>query len=148
MDSSLTFDQMERNADRTLAFVLWAKYVKNMALAAGGIALLDQLTKSLVKSFSHGDRLASLSDEQAVELTKKLQELRSQLDFLLHRKIVVEWRSNMLFARSLSGLAESTEDLSDIIEDLILSCNPEFRAMIGECVQTLPPYSAELVGRM
>jgi hypothetical protein len=139
---------MERNADRTLAFVLWAKYVKNMALAAGGMALLDQLAKSLVKSLSHSDELASLSDEQAAELAKKLQELHSQIDFLLRRNIVVQWRTNMLFARSLNGLATSADDLSDIFEDLLLSCNPEFRSVITECVKALPSRSVELVGHM
>ena len=148
MDSTLTFDQMERNADRTLAFVLWAKYVKNMALASGGMALLDQLVKSLVRSLSHSDELASLSDEQAAELAKKLRELHSQIDFLLRRNIVVQWRTKMLFARSLNGLAASAEDLSDIVEDLLLSCNPGFRSVITECVKALPSRSVELVGRM
>jgi len=148
MSTTLTFDQMERSADRTLAFVLWAKYVKNMAIAAGGLAVLDRLVKSLVQGLSHDDELAGLSDEQATELAKKLQELHSQMDFILRRNIVVQWRSHMLFARSLEGLASSTEDLGDIIEDLLLSCNQEFRTMLVDCVKALPSHSAELVGRM
>jgi len=148
MSATLTFDQMERDADRTLAVVLWAKYVKNMALAAGGMAILDQLVKSLVKSLSHSDKLASLSDEQAVDLAKKLQELHSQIVFLLRRNIVVQWRTKMLFSGSLNGLAASADDLSDIFEDLVLSCNPEFRSMLTECVRALPSRSVELVGRM
>jgi hypothetical protein len=148
MSTSATFDQMERSADRTLAFVLWAKYVRNMAVAAGGLAVLDRLVKSLVLSLSHDNRLVSLSDEQATELAKKLQGLHSQMDFILRRNTVVKWRSNMLFAHSLNGLESSTEDLGDIIEDLLLSCDPEFRSMIGDCVRALTPRTAELVGHM
>ncbi len=148
MSATLTFDQMERSADRTLAFVLWAKYVKNMVLAAGGLALLDRLLKSFVRDLSHDSTLASLSDEQAAEFAKKLQELHSQMDFILQRNTVVQWREHMLFAHSLDGLVSSTEDLGDIIEDLRLSCNPDFRSMIGDCVKALPSRTAEFVGHM
>jgi hypothetical protein len=143
--SAITFDQMEREAERTLAVVLWAKYVKNMALAAAGMALVDVISRSLVKRFSRGDRLASLSDQQAVDLAKTLQGLHSQLDFMLRMRTVVEWRSKLLFARSLSSLATTTDDLADIIEDLYLSCNPEFRSLLVDCVRALPSHSAELV---
>ena len=147
--ATATFDQMERSADRTLALVLWAKNVKNMVLAAGWMALLDQTAKGLVKTLSHNEKLAGLSDEQAADLAKKLQEIHSQLDFLLRRNTVIQWRTKMLFAASLEGIAGSTEDLADIIEDLILSCNPKFRAMLVEGVKGLPStHSAELIGRM
>jgi hypothetical protein len=148
MDSTLTFDQMERSADQTLAFVLWAKNVKNTVLAAGFIALLDQVTKRLVKNLSHSERLAKLTDEQAAELAKKLQEIHSQLDFLLRRTTLAQWRTKMLFSASLNGIAGSAEDIADIVEDLILSCNPEFRSLLIGCVRALPSHSAELVGHM
>ena len=148
MDSTLTFDQMERSADQTLAFVLWAKNVKNIALAAGWIALLDQVAKRLVKTLTQGEKLAKLSDEQATELAKRLQEIHAQLDFLLRRTTLAQWRTKMFFAASLDGIECSTEDLADIIEDLILSCNSDFRSMIVGCVGALPSHSAELVGRM
>jgi hypothetical protein len=148
MDSTLTFDQMERNADQTLAFVLWAKNVKNMALAAAWMAVLDRVAKHLVKTLSHDQKLASLSDEQAMDLAKKLQEIHYQMDFLLRRTTVAQWRTKMLFAASLDGIAASTDDVADILEDLILSCSPEFRSILVGCVRALPSHSAELVGRM
>ncbi len=149
MGTALTFDEMESKADRTLAVVLWAKNVKNMFMAAGWMALLDQTIKGLVQMLSHDNRLAGLSDEQAVELVKKLQELHSQLDFMLRRNTTIQWRTKMLFATSLEGIEGSTEDLADIIEDLILSCNPEFRAVLVECVKGLPSiHSAELIGSL
>jgi len=148
MSTTITFDQMERDADRTLAVVLWAKYFKNMALAAAGMALLHQVTKTLVTRLSHGDKLATLSDEQAVELAKKLTGIHAQLDFLLHRTMFAEWRRKWFFSASMNGLEESNDDLADIAEDLILSGNSEFRSMLVECVRALPSHSAELVGRM
>ena len=149
MNATLTFDQMERSADQTLAFVLWAKNVKNMFMAAGWMAALDQVAKKLVKTLSHGGRLSGLSDEQAADLAKKLQEIHSQLDFILRRETVVQWRSKMLFAGSLEGLTDSADDLADIIEDLVLSSSPHFRSLLVECVKGLPSARpAELIGRM
>lgn len=147
--STLTFDQMERSADRTLAFALWAKNVKNVALAAMWMKILDLSVKRLVNSFARNEKLAGISDEQAKELAKKLQEIHSQLDFLLHRSTVIQWRSKWLFSASVNGIESSVEDLADIIEDLILSCNPKFRSLLVECVGTLSStHSAETVGRV
>ena len=145
--SAITFDQLESSADNTLAWVLWVKNVKNMALAAAAIALLNRIAKSLVTRLTKDNRLTSLSDEQAADLAKKLQEIHSQLEFLLGR--TARSRSNVLFASSLGGIEESADDFADIIEDLIMSCNPEFRAMLVECTRAaIPSHSAELVGRM
>lgn len=139
---------MQRDAERTLAVVLWAKYFKNMVLAAAGMALLRQITKTLVNRLSRGNKLASLSDEQAADLAAKLQGVYSQLDFLLHRTPIVQWRSKMMFVGSMNGIEESAVDLEDIIEDLLLSSNPKFRSVLVDCVKALPAHSAELVERM
>jgi hypothetical protein len=150
MHTTLTFDQMERRADRTLAVVLWAKNVKSTVLAAMWMAVLDQAVKALVRSFArNGDKVASLSDDQAKEIAKRFQAINSQLDFLLHRGTVMQRRSSFLFSASINGIEGSVEDLADIIEDLILSCNPKFRSLLVECVGALAStHSAEPVGRV
>lgn len=143
--SATTFDQLDSSADNTLAWVLWAKNAKNTVVAAAAIALLNQVAKTLVKRFSQNDRLKCLSDEQAVDLAKKLQVIHAQLDFLLRRTTMAQWRSKVVFSASLDGLEASADDLGDIIEDLIMSCDPKFRSMLVECVRALPSHSAELV---
>lgn len=149
MSTALTFDQMERRAETTLGVALWAKNAKNNAVAAMWLAVLDQAVKGLVKLVSSKDKLVALSDQQALELAKKLQNVNYQLDFLFHRNRVKELRNNILFSGSLNGLESSAEDLGDIIEDLMLSCDPRFRSTLKDCIQALPlARSADLVGSM
>lgn len=148
MSSAITFDELESSTDNTLALVLWAKNVRNTALAALTLALLNQVGRTLVNRFSQIAKLPCLSDEQAAELAKKLQEVHVQLDFLLHRSSIIQWRNSVLFASSLRGIEASGDDVADIIEDLIMSCDPKFRSMLVECVRALPSHSAELVERM
>lgn len=142
-----TFDQMGK-AEKTLAVVLWAKNAKNVALAAVYMAVLHQTLTALVRSLGNEDELACLSDEQATELATKLQEVHSQLDFLLHRPAFKQFQNKFFFKASYEGIEEGTVDLVDVIEDLLLSCNKDFRAILGECVQALPNQSAGLIARM
>lgn len=139
---------MESKAESTLAFVLWAKNAKNTAVAAFWLAVLDQTLKSLNKTLAAGEQLAMLTDDQAKELAEKLQCVHSNLDFLLRRNVIGRRKNTLFFTTSLNGIKEGTEDLADVIEDLLLSCNKDFRSILGDCVTSLPIYSAEPVGRM
>jgi hypothetical protein len=141
--AAATFDQIERSADRTLAIVLWAKHAKNIAAAALGVAIITQFVHSLVKSLST-DKLNTLSREQAIELTKKLQTLHANLTRLLNVSSAARLSNKTLFQSSLQNLDDYTEDLGDIIENLVLSENEEFRSFVSDCVQGLS--SAHSVG--
>ena len=143
MTTSITFDQMERNADRTLGIALWAKHAKNMALCAGLMKLLHGFLSNLVGSLS-ADKLDALTKEQALELTKKLQELHAQLTSLLEMPGFSQLGSRTFFRASVHGLEEATEDLGDIIEDLVLSENEEFRSLVSNCTTGLS--SSRVVG--
>lgn len=141
------FDQMERRADRTLAVVYWVKHVKNVALCAASMAAVDFVLRQLIKSLS-AEHLEALSAEQAAELTKKLQDLHHNLVGLFRCGACNQLSSSRLFRSSIKGLEASTEDLEDVIEDLVMSEDPRFKALVADCVTSIPPAPAELVGRM
>jgi hypothetical protein len=149
MHTTLTFDQMERSADRTLAVVLWAKHVKNIAEGTVLFAAVHQLLRSLVRSLSKDEKLNALSDEQAKELAANLTDLYEHLAGMLDHNGIDLMRRNSLFRGSIDGIEKSAEDLFDIIQDLKLSCNPDFRAIVAECVTSISStHSVDQVGHM
>jgi hypothetical protein len=134
--SAITFDQMERQADRTLGITLWAKHAKNVVLGAGLMKVLHSFLLHLVGGLS-ADKLDALTKEQALELTKKLQELHAQLTTLIEMPGFSQLGSSLLFRSSVCGLEEATEDLADVIEDLVLSGNEEFQSLVSNCTAGL-----------
>jgi hypothetical protein len=49
----------------------------------------------------------------------------------------------------MSKIEERTEDLGDIIEDLVLSGDEQFKMLLSDCVKSISaPVISELVGRM
>lgn len=153
MHTTLTFDRVERRADRTLAIVLLARRASNMMSLVVWFAVLNSCLKSLLKSLATDKELGSISDTQAEELNKTLQEIYSMLERILRRKCVIEWQRIPVLGTSIRHAEDHAEDLGDIIEDLAFSGNQDFRSMIAECAKSIraadtKAHSAELIGRM
>jgi hypothetical protein len=147
--SAITFDQMEREADRTFALALWAKHASLFGQVVMLLTLVSWALRGLVRSLSSTDRLNSLTTEHAVELTKRLQETHEVLTQLSRMTDIHRLTERPVVGPLLRSVQDSTEDLGDIIEDLLLSENKEFRRLVASSVQTLsqhPP--AETIGRM
>lgn len=139
---------MERHADRTLAVVLWAKHAKNVAVGVVLFGVLNETLRAFIRSLS-GDKLNSLSDEQAKELNAKLRDIHEHLMTLLDHNAMCLLRRQRMFRWFIGQLEQRAEDLSDIIEDLALSSNSEFRAIVADCVKTVSSaHSTEPVGRV
>jgi hypothetical protein len=148
MNTTLTFDEMERSADRTLAVVLWAKHAGNFAVGVVLFAVLNETLRAFVRSLS-SEKLNSLSDGQAKELNGRLQEIHVQLMTVLDHNAICFLKRKKMFGWFITQLEKRAEDLSDIIEDLALSCNSEFRAIIADSVKSVSSaHSAEPVGRV
>ena len=148
MSASITFDQLEGRADRTLAVALWAKHVKNVVLCAFMMQVMNTTLKGLVASLTP-ERLDALTHEQASDLKKKLQNLHGQLSQLLTYPPVHELANRRLYKSAIAGLENSTEDLFDVIENLVLSENRDFRELLFECASEVKPRpAAESVGWM
>lgn len=149
MSTTITFDQMERNADRTLAVALWARHVSGVISCITLFAILHTTLRGLLRSLRGGERLASLSGKQSVELADKLRELHSHLAYVLDHRGMCILRTKPIFSRLIASLEEDTEDLYDVIENLVLSNNREFRSLISDCVESLSSVErSEPVGQL
>ena len=133
---AITFDQMERQADHTFALALFAKHASVATRIVMLMTLLAWAARSLVKTLS-SDRLESLTQEQGIELTKRLQETHGLLLTLCQSVERVRLHEKPFFAGAIHKLQESTEDLGDIIDDLILSENEQFRNLMASCTKNL-----------
>ncbi|HUO61439.1 MAG TPA: hypothetical protein VMU24_12275, partial [Candidatus Acidoferrales bacterium] len=129
--AAITFDQIERGADRTLGFVLWAKHAKHVALCAMAMGVLNFLLGRLVESLSP-EQLEELSEDQAAELIKKLQDVHAQMSELLRHQGLSQLARIPILRTYISQLDEHTADLGDIIEDLLLSNSDDFRFLLSE----------------
>lgn len=147
MDTALTFDQLESHAETSLAWVLWAKNAKNMVFLAAMMALVSVIIKRFIASITP-ERLEPLTPAQADEFKEKLQQIHGSLLILLRMRGCQALKSNLLFRFSVAGLEDRAEDLSDIIEDLILAGNPQFNKLVQDCVQALSHEPVGLSARM
>lgn len=147
--ATLTFETMERRADRTRGMVLFAKHVRHQVVGAVLFAALNIALKRLLAPVSKAEFLNSLSREQVEKLTSHLQEMHHDLNSMLNHPVMYALKRKLLFGRMISELEEKTEDLYDVIENLTLSENPEFRMVIADCVEKLSiGRTPEPVGRM
>jgi N-acyl-D-aspartate/D-glutamate deacylase len=137
--AAITFDQMERTADKTLALAgvaAWAKHARVRIFCSFVLQMVHKSLAHLVEALTP-EHLEVLTDEQALDLTKKLQHVHCYLTELLERAESKNLSRSFLFRDTLIGIDELTEDLGDIIEDLVLSNDQEFRSLLGECVDGL-----------
>jgi hypothetical protein len=149
MSTTLTFDEMERSADRTLAVALWARHVSGLISCITLFAILHTALRGLLRSLRSGERLSALTDREAGELADKLRELHLHLAYVLEVRGMHTLRTKPIFASLIASLEEDTEDLYDIIENLVLSTSKEFRSLISDCIQSSSSVErAEPVGQL
>lgn len=146
--SAITFDQMEREADRTFALALWAKHASLFSQVVMLLTLVSWAVRGLVRSLSPR-QLNSLSTEHALDLTKRLQEIHEVMTQLSRMTDIHRLSERPVIGSLLQSVQNSTEDLGDIIDDLLLSENEEFKRLVASSVQTLSQHSpTETIGRM
>ena len=147
--ATLTFEDMGRKADRTRGIVLFAKHVRHQAVGLLLFSLLEVTLRSLLNSVSGNELLNSLSEEQAQELTSSLRGVHTGINSILNKNAMCVLKRKPLLGRLINRIEEQTEDLYDIIEDLVLADNADFRKMVAECVEKLSiDRSPEPVGHM
>jgi hypothetical protein len=141
----VTFNELERQSEFTKGWALAAKNARNaavgVALTMVASAALDRLVKSLAP-----EKLGTLSKENKAELTAHLQDLHSLLAACCRRS---QHDQSRLFRYLRANIENRTEDLGDIIEDLVLSEDEQFKALLADCVRSISaPAPSELVARM
>ncbi|MFB3815409.1 MAG: hypothetical protein ACE14L_14990 [Terriglobales bacterium] len=145
MPAAITFDQMERSADRTLAAVYWAKHLENVVACAVGLTVLNRTLRRFVRSLDSG-LLESLTTEQAADLKTKLQTIHSNLASRLRECQTCAHSCNWISRAALKGIEASTEDIGDIIENLSFSRDPQFRSLLRDSVQAIADPAAHVGG--
>ncbi len=139
--ATATFDQMERSADRTFALVLWAKHAHQVVQGFMLLTGVSWAVRGLVNTLTP-DRIESLTQQQAIDLTKRIQETHDLLLYLCRSADMRRMHEHRIFGHAIRSLQESTTDLGDIIEDLILSENEQFKSLIANCAQSVSPKPA------
>jgi hypothetical protein len=133
--SIMVFGEIEVSTNRALAYAILASQAARGYIMA--IVRMREVTKAveqLIQALSP-ERLDGLSAEHKEWLKARLQEI--------HKHLAAFSRSNDVVAMSglnlpvLSGLLarlqDDTEDLDDVIEDLVLVSDAEFRNLIATC---------------
>lgn len=132
MGTCITFEHIERDADRTLGVVLLAKTTPStlycaflIRRVAGG---LNGFVNDCTPEFIQG-----LSETQADALKKRLQEIHAKLTLLCSRDL----GSVRFLAGPISRLEKSQEDLGDIIEELALIHDKDFKSLLKDAASSL-----------
>src|SRR5690349_15913384 len=128
--ATVTFDEIERNADEAFAYALLARLAKNYLICAYRshevASALEQLLGVLKP-----EQLQALTAEQMIWLTKRLQELHRLLAEYSRSRETEAISRLPLLAGVTARVRNATEDLDDIIEDLVLVGNEDFQALIS-----------------
>lgn len=131
--SVMVFGEIEISANRALAYAILASQAAHGYLMA--IVRLREVTKALedlIKVMSP-DRLEGLSAEHKDWLKAKLQEIHKHLAAFSRSNDVVVLSGVPILSGYISRLQDDTEDLDDVIEDLILVSDADFLHLIGAC---------------
>lgn len=127
-----------------MGWTLLAKATTNAFKATLLMSFAAHHLKGLVTSLT-AEEIARIPREEAIQLTKDLQELHRLLASFC-RSQNFEQLNRTFIGLIANKIRESTEDLGDIIEDLVLSESEEFKLLISECAQGIS--TAAHSGRM
>jgi hypothetical protein len=142
------FGEIENSANRALAYAILAAqaahaYVAAIRLSRDAAKALEDLIRVLTP-----DSLAALSVEQKKWLTARLQEIHCHLATFARSADVTLASRVPVLGTFIQRIQDGTEDLGDIIEDLVLVDDVAFRNLIAACTNSLGTPKGEPVGRM
>jgi len=149
--AAITYDEIERNADRTFAYALLVRaatryltVLYRLTEVAGSMdGLLGDLTPETVEA------LAAESSEVGGRLRSRLQEIHHLLARFSRSEHAEKTSRLPILGHLVARIQESTEDLGDIIDTLALASNPDFKNLVSCCASTLGiQQPEEVVGRM
>ncbi|MBI3696388.1 MAG: hypothetical protein HY238_16315 [Acidobacteria bacterium] len=135
MTSSVTFEEIERNAERVLGYALLTKTAQGIAFL-WRLAFVSWNLDILIKVLSPSV-LENLSDQQADELTDMLREAYVLLVDFCKLPSVMRLSHIPPFRHWIGRLRESTEELGEILDDLTLSSDPNFKELVGRSIKSL-----------
>lgn len=132
--SSMTFDELEHNADRAFAYALLARlpdmYVRAVYHSWGLATVLDKVSMALTPE--RVEKLAVDSSEGAQRVRARLQALHDVLAPLCRSEEMQTIVQLPVLRTHLGKIQERTEDLGDILDTIALANNASFKNLV-EC---------------
>lgn len=131
-----TFDEVERSADRTFAYALLAKAAQGYVIAVLRLAELNSALDQLLKTLKPC-QIDSLRSEQKQWLGCRLPEIHSLLALISGSEEAEAIGKLPILASLITRLRDSTEDMGDIIEDVLLINDETFGTLIRDCATSI-----------
>lgn len=134
--TTATFDEIERNANRARAYALLAQTSNRLWVGTILLWKLSRKLKGFVKLLTP-ELIEAVPSTRLKEMTASLQELHRLLVSLTAPQEARALATMPVLDSTIKSLQESTEDLGDIIEDLVLANNPEYQGLVAACAASL-----------
>jgi hypothetical protein len=146
--SVMMFGEIETTTNRALAYAILASQAAHAYLTAihrsrEAAKSLEDLIRVLTP-----ESLERLSADQKKWLGARLQEIHRHLAFFSRSDEIVALSRLPVLGGFLGRLQDGTEDLDDVIEDLVLADDIDFRNLIAACERNLGVPEGEPVGGM
>jgi hypothetical protein len=136
MSAEFTFDQIESSADRTFAYALLVRTAKPYLLLVYRLKVVTWALDRLLRVLSP-NHLEALTVEQTGWLKTRLQELHRAL-VMFSRSPEAEAATKLPLLRTLvRKCQDQTEDLYDIVEDLVLVSSQDFKNLVSDCATSI-----------
>src|ERR1700736_5110825 len=134
--TAATFDEIERDANRARAYALLAQTSKQLWVGTILLWELSRKVKGFVKRLTP-ELIEAVPSQRVKEITANLQELHRLLVFLSSSQEARALTTMPVLGSMIKSMQENTEDLGDIIEDLVLANNPEYQGLVAACAASL-----------
>jgi hypothetical protein len=146
--SVLVFGEIETSTNRALAYAILMAQAAHAYLAL--ILDLREGVKSLegLVSVLTPDRLERLSAEQKEWLKPRLQETHKHLVAFARSEHAARLGRLPVLDGLVARMQDSTEDVNDIIEDIVLAEDADFRNLISACAKNIKAPEEERFARM
>jgi len=124
MSLTTTFDELEDKFENTEWWVLAATDTNTSNwLKVFLVTSLLALSLKRWASFVTYENLSTLQPETAVRVTNRLLEAHGLLLQFLHKPEINQLSNRVIIGRIIRSIGEKTEDLSDVVEYLLLADN-------------------------
>jgi hypothetical protein len=146
--NSLTFNEIETTTNKALAYAILASQAAHAYIAA--IRMAREMAKALEELVAAlpGQALARLTLEQKKWLTPRLQEIHRYLADLSRSNETALVSRIPILGNWVRRIQDGAEDLGDIIEDLVLADDADFRNLLAACERTVIAAEGEPVAKV
>lgn len=128
--------EIERNVDVATAYALLAKTASGYCWvwwrSREVVGALDKLLSVLSQ-----DHIDSLRIESRNNLKRQLQQVHSLLVELSRSEEVAAISRIPGLGHPVAQIQERTDDVGDLIENIVLANNPDFQRLVTECAATI-----------